>query len=261
VHVQTLGSGSAGNATLIRADDLHVVVDAGLPWDELLQRFEVARVAPSRVDHVLVTHGHLDHARSAGRLAEAAAARLHCAEGIMRNASIRRAKRLAAVRQHDEVVLGRDGCPTEVRVRALPIPHDASPTFAFHLEHGGRRVGVVTDMGHPRTGALTALRGVHLLLLEFNHDPGLLRDGPYVPTLKRRVSGPQGHLSNEQAATVLRELASPELATLVLAHLSSTNNTRELARAAAETALADLGLHDVRVVVAEQDEVGPNLRV
>ena len=275
MHVQSLGSGSGGNATLVRADEVHVIVDAGLTWDQLLQRFERARVAPQRIDHVLLTHGHLDHARSAGRLARLARARLHLAEGMMSNASVRKAPFMVAMRQHEAFPLQREAFPLqreafplqrekgtgELRVRAIPIPHDASPTFAFHLEHRGRRAALVTDMGHAEPHALKSLRGVHLLLLEFNHDAELLRRGPYTQALKRRVAGPQGHLSNQEASNALRIVAGPELETLVLLHLSKANNTPELAQNAARETLQELGLGHVRILVASQDEIGPNLTV
>ncbi|MEQ1893078.1 MAG: MBL fold metallo-hydrolase, partial [Planctomycetota bacterium] len=101
----------------------------------------------------------------------------------------------------------------------------------------------------------------HVLVLEFNHDAELLAHGPYTPALKRRVSGPRGHLSNAEASAVLRVAAGPGLHTLVLAHLSATNNRPQLARAAAEATLGELGRQDVRVLVAEQDVPGPNLTV
>jgi phosphoribosyl 1,2-cyclic phosphodiesterase len=99
------------------------------------------------------------------------------------------------------------------------------------------------------------------LILEFNHDERMLADGPYPVPLKRRVSGDRGHLSNEQAAVMLTAMAGPELHTLVLAHLSATNNTPELALEAAHGALEQAGLEHVEVLVATQDEVGPNLKI
>jgi phosphoribosyl 1,2-cyclic phosphodiesterase len=116
-------------------------------------------------------------------------------------------------------------------------------------------------MGSPDAEVSRALSGVHALLLEFNHDAAMLAGGPYSPALKRRVAGPRGHLSNEQAAEVLRAAAAPPLHTVVLAHLSATNNTPELALAAARGALERGGLGQVRVVIAEQDRIGPNLEV
>ncbi len=102
-------------------------------------------------------------------------------------------------------------------------------------------------------------------MLEFNHDAEMLARGPYSDALKRRVGGPRGHLSNAQAAEVLRWAAAAPpggrapLHTLVLAHLSATNNRPELALASARAVLQELGLEHVRMLVAEQDRPGPSL--
>lgn len=261
MHLQTLSSGSAGNSTLIRAGDTSVLVDAGLPFDALKGRLDDARVSLTRVDHVVLTHGHLDHARSAGELARKAGARLHCSAALLSNRSVRRAPAKAAVEAGRPFELAGRAPGGELRVLGVRIPHDADPTLAFRIEHGDRRAVILTDMGRPDDEAARHLAGAHVLVLEFNHDERMLREGPYPARLKRRIGGPLGHLSNDQARAVLRRLAGPELHTLVLAHLSAHNNAPVLAEAAARATLAELGRPDVRLVVAGQHAVGPNLRV
>jgi phosphoribosyl 1,2-cyclic phosphodiesterase len=257
MHLQILSSGSAGNAALIRAGETHLLIDAGLELDLLYARLDAARVAPRRIDRIALTHGHLDHARAAGDFSQAHRVPVHCAEALMSNASVRRAHRLVAFTVGRRIAFEAD----DLALTPVWIPHDAEPTVAFRIEHGPRVAAIVTDMGRPDLGALGGLSGAHLLVLEFNHDAAMLAAGPYPPNLKRRVGGPRGHLSNAEACAMLRMLAGPELHTLVLAHLSRTNNTPELARAAAERTLAALGRTDVAVLVAAQDEVGPNLKV
>jgi phosphoribosyl 1,2-cyclic phosphodiesterase len=141
------------------------------------------------------------------------------------------------------------------------LPHDCDPTVAFRLEHGERRAVILTDLGRPRPELARELRGAHLLLLEFNYDPEMMRSGPYPPVLQRRITGGRGHLSNGQAARMLELLAGPELHTLVLGHLSQKNNRPELALEAARATLDRLGLGHVRTIVAEQDAIGENLAV
>jgi len=256
-----LSSGSGGNSALIRAGEQRVLVDAGLAGVEMEARLELANVPPPAVgrpgiDHVFVTHGHLDHARSAGLIARKHRGLLHCSESLMRNASIRRCRNLTTL-----PVGGVESC-AGLRVSNVALPHDAQPTVAFRLEHEGRVAVIVTDMGRPDERVARALAGAHVLVLEFNHDLALLESGPYSAALKRRVAGNAGHLSNEQAMQMLRWLASANLHTLVLAHLSETNNRPELARECAEKQLDALGLRSaVRVLLASQSEIGPNLEV
>lgn len=261
MHLQVLSSGSGGNAALVRAGETAVLVDAGLTLADLDLRFETARFAPANLDHVLVTHGHLDHARSAGALARRERSLLHTAAALQSNASIRRCKNLNTLSVGGTQRLpGRRG-DDGLTATSVALPHDALPTVAFRLDHGGRRAVILTDMGVPRAEVAEALSGAHVLVLEFNHDPSLLRAGPYPWALQKRILGNAGHLSNEQAAQMLDWLAGDQLHTLVLAHLSEKNNTRELALEQAHGVLARRRLDHVRVLVAEQHAAGPNLEV
>jgi phosphoribosyl 1,2-cyclic phosphodiesterase len=260
VHIQVLSSGSEGNSALIRAGETNLLVDAGLPLAEMEARIDAARVHVDSIGHVLVTHGHLDHARSAGGIARKARAMLHCAENIMKHPSARRAKRLSTIPIGSPFEVGGTN-GNAVEVRSVPLPHDCDPTVAFRIEHQGRAAAILTDIGRPCEEVARALEGCHVVVLEFNYDPEMMRNGPYSAELKKRITGERGHLSNEQSATMLEWLAGSELHTVVLAHLSSKNNTAELALASAQSALARLGRTDVRVVVASQHEVGENLAV
>jgi phosphoribosyl 1,2-cyclic phosphodiesterase len=261
VKRQVLSSGSGGNAVLVRAGELARLVDAGLELDELERRLDAARLPPHRLDAIVLTHGHLDHARSAGLLSRKSGARVYCSERMMSNASVRGARTFHALSVHAPVVVRARLGLDELCLHAIPLPHDADPTYAFRLEHAGRVAAVCTDMGAFEPGAAAALAGAHVLVLEFNHDAALLASGPYPGPLKRRVGGPRGHLSNDEAAAVLRRAAAPELHTLVLAHLSRVNNRPELALAKARAVLDELGRSAVRIEVAAQDLVGPALDV
>lgn len=261
MHLQVLSSGSGGNATLVRAGELNLLVDAGLALDELERRLQTARLPPQRLDAIALTHGHLDHARSAGLLSRKTGARVYCSERVMSNASVRGSRAFHALAVGSSLTIAARVGRDELALQAVPLPHDAEPTFALRFEHEGRRAAVCTDMGRPDHAVARALAGVHVLVLEFNHDPSLLASGPYSASLKRRVGGPRGHLSNEEAAQVLAWAVSPVLHTVVLAHLSATNNRPDLALASARAALEAAGRPDVRLLVAEQDRVGPSLAV
>jgi phosphoribosyl 1,2-cyclic phosphodiesterase len=261
LHLQVLSSGSKGNSTLIRAGEVVALVDAGLPLRTLEERLEVAKVSPRSVQHVIVTHAHLDHSRSAGRLARKAKATIHAAERNLDHRALTRAPAYAVLPINGQRELTDPKGNDILVLGAARIPHDADPTVAIRLEHEGRCAVVLTDMGRVDDGAARHMRGAHVLVLEFNHDEEMLRLGPYPQKLIDRVRGDGGHLSNSEAAEMLGLLIGPELHTLVLAHLSEKNNTPELARQVAEDALAALGRGDVKVLIAAQGEVGPNIEV
>jgi phosphoribosyl 1,2-cyclic phosphodiesterase len=262
MHLQVLSSGSKGNSTLVRCGECSVLVDAGLARTEMERRLELARLGLGGLDHVVVTHGHLDHARSAGILARSHRVPVHCAEGIQRNAAVRRSKRMVTLSPARPTELADRRGNTVLSVKAVAIPHDADPTFGLRLEAADGAVAVIlTDMGRPVPAVARELAGAQLLVLESNYDPAMLQRGPYPPALQRRIAGGRGHLSNDQAAEMLRLLAGPELHTVVLAHLSEQNNDPALAERTARAALLGLGRGDVEVLVAAQHVPLPNLAV
>jgi phosphoribosyl 1,2-cyclic phosphodiesterase len=253
MRIQVISSGSQGNCTLIRAGELSVLVDAGLTLGHLRPRLEEAGIGMRTIDHILVTHAHLDHARSVGALAKKQDATVHCPTSMMRNNSVTRAPRLMTV-----AVDGRGELPAQsgesLHYVTAGLPHDCDPTVAFALDHEDRRFVVLTDMGFPEQRVSDRLQGAHVLMLEFNYDSEMLASGPYPDSLKRRIRGNGGHLSNEQSQVMLEQLAGPNLHTLILAHLSETNNSPEMAEAAARQTLSKMGRDEVRVIIASQHE-------
>lgn len=251
MRLQVLSSGSKGNAALVRAGEAALLIDAGLGPRLLRERLDAVKLGVRGLDHVLVTHGHLDHSRSAGAIARREDATVLCAPSLLEHRAVKRAPRKGTLPVGGDLTLSSAG--ETVAVRTARLPHDCDPTIGIRLEHAGRRVAILTDLGRPDRVAGERLADAHVLVLEFNHDEAMLAAGPYPERLKDRIRGDQGHLSNRQAAEQLALLCGPSLHTLVLAHLSLHNNTRELARLAAEQALRDLGRDDVRVLIAEQD--------
>lgn len=239
---------------LVRAGELAVLVDAGLTLGRLRPRMEAAQLGPRTIDHILVTHAHLDHARSVGALAKKQDATVHCPTSMMRNTSVSRAPRLetVAVDGRGELV-GKHG--DRMNWTSAGLPHDCDPTVAYALDQGDRRAVILTDMGKPEQRVADRLQKAHVLVLEFNYDAEMLANGPYPDALQRRVRGNGGHLSNEQAQDMLSRLVCPELHTLVLAHLSEKNNTPAIAEAAARATLDQLGRQDVKIVIASQHEI------
>lgn len=261
MNLLALASGSQGNSTLVRHGDAAVLVDAGLPITAMEQRLEAARLGLGAVGLLVATHGHLDHARSVGVLARRWRVPVACAPAIQTHASLRRSKRTTTLSPGAPLVVDAGGGAEPLTIHAVEIPHDAHPTYALRLDAGDRRAVILTDIGRVCERTAGALFDPHVLLLEFNHDEELLERGPYSASLKRRIRGGNGHLSNRQAADMLKRIAGPRLHTVVLAHLSRTNNTRELALAAARAALVELGRSDVDVHVAEQDSIGTPITV
>ncbi len=262
MRLQILGSGSRGNAALLWVGGAVVLIDAGLPIRTLTARLEAARIGHKAIDHVLLSHGHLDHARSAGIIAKRHGATLHCAAKIQLHRSVSRAPDKKDLPIGGSTVLALNGSQTDAPiVTTAKVPHDCEPTVAFRIEHAGRRLTLISDMGEPREEVAKALHDPHVLMLEANYDPEMLKNGPYPQSLRERVQGAGGHLSNDQMAVMLTRLVGPNLHTVFLIHLSEKNNTPELAKASAQAALARMGRTDVAVVTALQHEALPPIKV
>lgn len=255
MRLRVLGSGSRGNSTLLSADETLILLDAGLPIRDLSARLEVARIGHRGIDHVLVTHGHLDHSRSAGIIAKRHRATLYCADRYFHNRALARAPEKRSLPDRGLIELeARPGSDPSPTVRTIRVPHDCDPTVALGIAHRDRHLSLVTDMGEPREDVASTLENPHVLMLEANHDVDMLRAGPYPRPLQDRVAGPRGHLSNDQMAVMLTRMVGPRTHSVILIHLSEKNNTPDLALGAATAALTRLGRPDVRVLAASQRE-------
>ncbi|MBK1632721.1 hypothetical protein CKO31_18620 [Thiohalocapsa halophila] len=246
-----LGSGSRGNATLVECDGTRVLLDCGFPLRDIEQRLAAIDVRPDELTAVVVTHEHGDHVAGVPRLARRYGLEVWATPGtwkvtcasVGRRAGAEDVQRLRLFPSHARRL--RIGALT---LHPIPVPHDAREPCQFVFEGDGRRLGVLTDAGTVTPRMCDALRECDALLLEANHDPELLRSGPYPPSLQRRVGGAFGHLSNAQAAALLERVHHRRLGKLLLSHLSQQNNRPDLVRSAMRGVSSDLDIS-----IAEQD--------
>ncbi len=248
VRVVPLGSGSSGNATLVEMGRSRWLVDAGLAPRTLAERLRSVGVEPRSLCGILLSHEHHDHAKGVEVFS-----RTH---GVLVVSTMETLEALNLSPKHlgafQPMAPGRRLDLGEVEVDPFPVPHDAACPVGFVVSWRGVRVGVATDLGQATSLVVERLRGCHLLMVEANHDDRMLFEGPYPWHLKQRVGGRLGHLSNEEAAALLSRTAGPDCRAVVLAHLSEQNNTPALARRAASTALARVGLRRFDMRVAER---------
>lgn len=240
-----LGSGSRGNAALVRAGSTLVMVDCGFSLSECERRLARLGVGVDEVDAMLVTHEHADHVSGAGRFAE------RCGIPVYASAGTRRAAMAKALPERTETFDSHAAFAVgDLEITPLIVPHDAAEPTQFVFGNGNKRLGVVTDLGHATPFLLGELGGLNGLVLESNHDDGLLAASRYPPKLKQRVGGEYGHLSNAQTASLLSALDLGRLSRLALAHLSEQNNRPELARTSAVDAV---GCEPAFIKIATQD--------
>lgn len=223
----SLGSGSSGNATVVEAGASRVLIDCGFSLRELDARLARAGLHADELDAVFVTHEHGDHVGCAVALARRQGIPLWTSRGTWRAIGAPDLPGLLRFARDGEAIAVGD-----LQLRPFTVPHDASEPLQLRCTDGARHLGVLTDAGSATQHLLAHLQGCDALLLECNHDLQLLAASRYPPSLKARIGGRLGHLSNDGAAQVLAECLHGGLRHLVAAHLSEQNNRPELACAA-----------------------------
>lgn len=252
LRFRVLGSGSSGNATLVEAGGSRLLIDAGLGPRTLAERLAEAGVDPCALDAVVLSHEHTDHARGAAGFSAKWGVRLCGSRGTYGAAGLGAAE----IAGYDVLEPGTSRRVGALTVTGVGIPHDAAAPLAFVVSWEGVSLGHATDLGQVSRGVVEGFRPCQAVLVESNYDPVMLRDGPYPWSLKERILGPYGHLSNGDAAGYLAEGLGAWCRTVVLAHLSEKNNHPELARMAAETSLGRAGRGDVRLEITGRDGTG-----
>jgi phosphoribosyl 1,2-cyclic phosphodiesterase len=248
-----LGSGSRGNAVLVESGDTRVLIDAGFPPHVLEKRLTAIGIPPASVRACVITHEHGDHVSGAA----AAVARwgwdLHASEGTARACPALADADVRTFEPGATVTVGG------IELRMVPTPHDAESPVAVVATavKSGARAGICYDLGHATDPVRVAMRELDILVLESNHDEGMLRLGPYPPVVQRRISGRDGHLSNRAAGMLARQCVGPSLRHVVLAHLSEQCNTPDVARTAMTEALSTTRFRGRVDVAAQNAVVGP----
>ena len=269
-----LASGSSGNASLLEADGFGLLIDIGLGPRQLTARIAASGRSWRHVHAVVLTHTHGDHwnvRTLAGLLARRIPLYCHDEHRL----ALREAcgslyqdfDGAGLLRSYGDDELLRLGA---LECRPLPVRHDSGATFGFRIRTAAREaatewsLGYVADLGCWDDALADALAEVDLLAIEFNHDVTMQRQSGRAPMLIARVLGDEGHLSNEQAADLLREVlrrsAPGRVRQLVQLHLSRQCNRPDLALAAAQVALDSLGV-ELPVHAARQDKPSPRFEM
>jgi phosphoribosyl 1,2-cyclic phosphodiesterase len=242
-----LASGSSGNAALLATENTRLLVDAGLSMRELGKRLAGVGEELARIDAIILTHEHSDHASGIPVLAR------------------RLRKPIFLTRLTVPAIDWGEGEPRlmpfqagasfhvgDIEVQSFSIPHDAIDPVGFRFEAEGVSIGLVTDLGYIPESIKYHLRRTDLLMIEANHDLDMLKVGPYPWSVKQRVMSRVGHLSNLMMSDYLMQDLDSSTANLVLGHISEHNNHPEIVRLMAAQALEQRGLA-TRLAIAEQN--------
>lgn len=246
--ISPLFSGSRGNCTLVRADNVNILLDAGYHYKQIVARLTEFNLTPADVNAIVLTHEHSDHISALPYLTRGMQTRVYAPEAICGIVSQRTfCSEVLPVNGRFEI----EG----VEIDVYQCSHDSVDCLGYKFTYGKQSVASVTDTGRCDDALADFLSDCKGILLESNHDVDMLTNGPYPYPLKRRILSDFGHLSNDQTAQVIAKLKGSAVKHLVLAHLSEQNNTKEIAFDCAVKALNSVGLtegKDVKIYVADQ---------
>ncbi|MBI5640735.1 MAG: MBL fold metallo-hydrolase [Nitrospirae bacterium] len=221
----SLQSGSSGNCIYVETGPVRLLFDAGICGIQAETRLAALGRDIRDVNAVIISHDHSDHVRYAGVYQRKYGLPVYATSKTMECA----VRRYPMGRMNDVRIFRAEEalCFEGVSVETIPTPHDGVDGVAFVVDSKGKRLGIMTDLGHVFDGLNEAIPSLDGVFIESNYDPDMLLRGPYPSFLKKRIQGPGGHISNLEAAELLT--SGKRLRWACLSHLSGENNTPALA--------------------------------
>ncbi len=256
VQLTILGSGSGGNCAYLETAETRILIDAGFSGRQIRQRLATIGRAPESLTGILITHEHSDHIQGLVGLGAKLKVPLYC------NRLTKEAIEFQLQMQFECCVFttGASFEVGDITVDAFAVPHDACDPVGFLLRTAAGNIGFLTDLGHATKLVIERVRTAQVLLLEANHDLKLLQEDTRRPwSLKQRILGRHGHLSNDAAADAAEQIVSAELRHLYLGHLSRDCNRPELAHRAVSERLQKIGARHVNIQSTSQDVPCPTV--
>lgn len=252
MKVCVLASGSSGNCTYISSDTTAILIDAGLSARETGRRLGLIGVELPSIQAVCVTHEHGDHIAGLGTLHQRhripVFANSATAQGILQSRELSRVRCTV-------FATGAAFGVGDLGIEPFSVPHNALDPVGFVIQSGGTKVGFVTDLGMVTELIRDKLGSCHVIVLETNHDKAMVRDSTRPWSVKQQTLSRQGHLSNEEAAEVLGQIAGPHLRHVFLAHISEECNRREMVLDLVRRELDRKGHQHVGVSLTHADRI------
>ena len=251
-----LGSGSDGNSTVFWDSETAFLIDIGFSCKEVSRRLSLAGLDPKDIKGIFVSHEHVDHVRGARVFNKRFGTDIHCTP--LSHSGLNQ-ESLGSI--DPDILPGEKFRLNGFTLTPFEVPHDANQTVGFVIKQGRRKVTMATDIGHMSSVVRRKFENCDAIILESNHDIQMLKDGPYPPFLKQRILGKKGHLSNLDSASTLARVIDEQTRHVILAHLSRINNRPDIALKEAKRALRGMGLKRLKVVPADQFDIGEIIKI
>jgi len=248
MRFSVLASGSTGNAFYIETDQTSLLVDVGLSGKKMDALFQQVKVDPKAIDGILVTHEHSDHVKGLGVLARKYDLPIYANERTWKAME----KQIGTISTEQKFHFKANSVKTfgDIDVESFSVSHDAVDPMFFTFHHHDKKVALVTDLGYVSEKIKKKVEGANAFVFESNHDVSMLQMSRYPWSVKRRILGDSGHVSNEDCALALSEVIKDETQRVYLAHLSQDNNMKDLARMSVDQILQE---RDIKVPLFDTD--------
>lgn len=255
----SIASGSSGNCIYVGSEKTHLLVDTGISKKRIEEGLCELEVKGEEIDGIFITHEHIDHIQGLGVFCRKYEVPIYASRGTI--AGISACKSIGTLPEGllKEIDTNIPFSIGDLSVKPFSISHDANEPTGFRVEQGEKAVAVATDLGIYDDYIVENLKGLNAVLLEANHDVHMVEVGPYPYSLKQRVLGERGHLSNELSGRLLCDIVHDNLKCILLGHLSKENNYAELAY---ETVKLEVTLgnapykgEELPIVVADRDKM------
>lgn len=234
-----LYSGSSGNCSYIESDNAKLLVDCGVSCKKVTEALQSLDVNFNDIDAIILTHEHLDHVKGLQVICKKFNVKVYANHGTfggIKQIIPDHSKNYFKTNEKFEI--------KDLEIFPFAIPHDAADPCGFNIVHDGKKISIATDIGHITKSIIDRIYGSDFLLLESNYEPEMLKCSKYPYLLKKRILGPNGHLSNEDAGFAINTLVSSGINNIMLGHLSKENNFPELAY---KTVMETLMTHNTNI--------------
>lgn len=245
--IVVLGSGSKGNSTFIDFGTRKILIDVGFSYKQIKEKLALINIDPHDITDVLITHDHNDHTYGLNVLLNKVKPTLYLTPEVE--------KLILKGHYEKSIYLTDEMFIEDIFVKVIPTSHDSLTANGFLLEHKGESIVYITDTGYINHRNFTYLKDKTYYIIESNHDTEKLINGPYPEYLQRRILSDKGHLSNELCAGYLSRLIGQNTKKIILAHLSESNNTEEIALETIHNIFKENGIAFDKITCAKQREL------
>lgn len=255
ISLTPLFSSSSGNSSLICSREANILVDVGVTGSLMEEAFEKLNKDLANVDGILVTHEHLDHIKGIGVISRRYNIPIYANAETWEAMSAK----IGKISIHNQKIIdNNDFFIKDLCISPFELSHDAANPYGYTMENQDGKVSILTDTGKVNSKIYDYLDKSSVVILESNHDEQMLKEGPYPYSLKKRILSTKGHLSNNDAGKVALELYRHNVRNIILGHLSSHNNRKDLAKETVSLFFTGSGVDpetDLNIYVANRNTI------